>query len=365
MTGIRQSAILGMESSFASGTPTNGWFAPPPGFFCSYTADRSVTAVTAEGSKFVETYAYGAFSGSWDCQFYFDYQYIDIFRLAFESYSCQSNGDGTYTHTFGKANNSRVPSFCIRGKILNRMAGGPAQSDEMTTLKGCIVQSVKFSMSAGSSQVNVTMSGKFADIECDYGNLATTDYKEYNGELVEFSCMFIGTQMNDDTYVSMIDSLSVGVDNNADMLYTTCSAFGVDYYEGVSNFSFSASGYANDPERFKRRAFSGGQTNTPTQPMAKGLRPCADIYLASYNESVRDDGYDDIGEAITESNRSAVFHIEDCVYKTAVWQKGDGSKLQDQISSAECRRITLQVKTSVGNLSTTNAHPVTSAAPTN
>lgn len=321
-----------------------------------------MTRVNTEGSKFWDDIAYGSFSGTFEWTFYMDTEYIEPFYLAFEGYSCSSSG-GQYVHTFQKQNNARIRSFCIRGKLLNRMAGGPSDSDEVTELLGCIVTSVKFSMSAGESATSVTFSGSFADMRSYYGNLSTTDYQEYDGYLTEYSCLFIGNSISDDTYVSMIDSITISVDNNAEMLYTTCSPFAANYYEGVSNFTLSLTGYSNDPARFKRRFYSGGYTNTPTMPMTKGLQPCDDMYIASYDLSVRDGDADDIGEAVTNSDRYVIYHIEECVYRIAQWQKGDGSKLQDSISSAECRKVGLEIKSSIPSIATTNSHPVTSADP--
>lgn len=319
--------------------------------------------MTEEGSKFISTFAYNQFSGTWDMEFYLSYEYIEMLYMAFEGYECTNNGDGTYTHTFSKLNNDRIRSFCLRHKILNRFAGGPPESDEVTELRGCIVKSIKLSMSAGESPTSVTMSGSYADLVSYYGDLATTDWQEFEGDLTEFACLFIGTSMSEDTYVSMIDSIAISLDNNADMLYTTCSPFAVNYYEGISNFTLSLSGYANDPERFRRRMYSGGYTNQYTFPQAKGCDPCEDMYIASYNLSVHDGDADDIGTAIANSTRTVVIHVEDCVYKVASWQKGDGSKLQDSISSAECKRMSISITNDIPSLATTNSHPVTSADP--
>ena len=342
------------------------WIAPPAGTFMSFTLDRAVTKITAEGSKFFESVAYGQVSGSFSLSFYADYDYIEPFYLAFEDYSCQDNGDGTYTHVFKKANNKKIKSFTCRCKVLNRISGGYAGDDEVTELRGCFVKSIKFSSSAGTSQVQVSMSGAFADARTWVGDLMTTDYTEYDGELWEFTCLFYGTDANNDSYVDLVDSLSVSMDNNAEMLYSVCSAFANSYYEGTANFALSASCYSNDPERFRLRTYTGGQsvaTGSPVSPWAKGLKPCADMMIYSYNLSVHDGDAEDIGTAIEQSTRTAAFHVEDCVFKSTQWPAGDGSKLQEQLSSAECRKISLTIKSDIPNLESTNSHPVNSPDP--
>lgn len=365
MTSIRVSMVYSPEDTFRGGKPSSKrWIAPPAGTYMSVTYDRAVTTVYSEGSKMYSTVAYGQVSGSFSWTFMADYEYIEPFYLAFDSYSCASAGNGLYTHTFSKANNSRIKSFCMRVKQLNRMAGGP--KDEVTEFLGCIVQSVKFSASAGSSQVQVTFSGKFADARTWTGALSTTDFVDYNGDLWEFECLFMGTSPSNSTYVEMVDSLSVSIDNGADMTYSTCSPFAVNFYEGQAKFGLSVSCYSNDPDRLKLRAYTGGQsvaTGSPVSPWSKNLAPCSDMVIYSYNVSAKDEGMDDIGEAITESDRTAMFHVEDCVYRVAQWPASDNSKLQEQISGSECKRITLTVKTDIPDLETTNSHPVDSPNP--
>lgn len=365
MTSIRVSAIFQEEDTFCGGLPSGKqWIAPPPGTYVSATYDRAVTKVTAEGSKFFETVAYGQVSGSFSWNFYLDYRYIEPLLRYFEEYSVQNNGDGTYTHTFSKVNNDRPSSFCMRFKQLNRMAGGT--EDEVTELRGCVPQSIKVNFNQGTSQVQVTLSGKFADAYTWIGNLTTTDYQEYDGEMVEFGCLFVGASATDAGYVEMIDSLSITMDNSLDMLYTVCSPFAANYYEGVNSFSMSASCYSNDPERFKLRAYTGGQsvaTGSPANIWAKGLKPCADMIIASYNLAVHDGDADTISEAISDSDRKVLIHIEDCVFKTAQWPASDNSKMQEQISSAECRKMSISITNNIPDLRATNSHPVTSPNP--
>lgn len=325
--------------------------------------NRDVTSVRGEGSKFVQDFAYNAVSGtfSWNC--YLDLEYIEIFRLCFEDYSCTQDGQGHYLHTFRKLNNKKIPSFVFRVAQLDRLAAGP--TDEVTEFRGCFVTSVKLSSSAGNSYVQVSISGNVTDSVMFKGNIPSTDYTEYDGQMAEFTCLFVGDDMNDDTYVSYVDSLSLSVDNGADKLLGICSPFNINFFEGAASFGLSVSAYSNDPERFRQRFFTGGQTISPfpLRPQTKGLQPCASLYIASYNLSVRDGDAGDIGTAIEESDKTFIIHVEDAVYKVAQWPSGDGSKLQEQISSAECRYVTIQIKTDIPSLETTNSHPVTAVTP--
>ena len=105
-------------------------------------------------------------------------------------------------------------------------------------------------------------------------------------------------------------------------------------------------------------------TGTPRSIWAKGLKPCADMVIASYDLSVHDGNADTISEAISESDKKVLINIEDCVFKTAQWPASDNSKMQEQISSAECRKLSISITNDIPDLRSTNSHPVTSPNPT-
>lgn len=366
MTGVRQSVIYALEDDFCKGKPSgDAWIAPPPGSYVSFTMNRDVTSIRQQGSKFIHAYSWGRVYGSFSWKFYLDYEYVEWLRLVFEDYSCTDNGDGTYTHSFSKANNARIPSFCFRVATLDRMVGG--EEDEVTEFRGCFATSAKFSCSAGASYVQVDMSGVVSDAESIVGDLTTTDYQEYDGDLVEFQCLFAGDEMSSDTYVSYIDSVTLSVENSAEGLNVVCSPYFVNYYEGNANFSLSLSAYSNSIDRFRRMFYSGGQSldEMPLYPMCKNMGPCDSLYIASYDLCRRDGTVDgtDMSDAIEQSSKSFAFHVEDAVYKVAQWPSGDGSKLQEQISSAECRKVSLEVRTTIPDLRTRNSHPVTAVTP--
>ena len=90
------------------------------------------------------------------------------------------------------------------------------------------------------------------------------------------------------------------------------------------------------------------------EPMAKGMAPLKSIRLASTSDPVTDED-----NSLNNPTRvySAQFEITDTVIKSLTWPKGDGSKIQDQISSAECKNITLTIYTDKATYDPTGADP--------
>lgn len=376
MTGVRQSFVFCREKNgFDTGkATTDQWIAPPPGSFLSTTHTRSVTKVYTEGSKHFDTLAYGQLNGSWEWTFTMDYDYLEPFLLAFEDQTI--SGD---TITFGKSNSKRVPSFCIMRRVLNRLTDGVWESglsDETVVLTGCVVKTIRFSKSAGASQISVSMNGFYAD---EHMVLSSSDlaplYQDYNGNLVEFECMFVGG-VSTDNYVANTESLSVGIENSASAVFTTCTPIASNFSESQTSYSFGTMAYSNDPRRYKQRVYNGG-SGSRLYPGHKNMTPIPLITLASYN--AEDIEYDDNGgkdidlaSAYKSAGRTATFELDTVAIKSLTWQKGDGSRLQDQINSTDCKTVTLKVKTPVykaKSISTidamwgsSNPHKVTVAA---
>ena len=347
MTGVRESFIFALEDAFGEGKGNaNPWIAPPPGSFFNSTHSRQATKIYTVGSKFFDTVAYGQLNGSFNWTFNFDYYYLEPLQLAFEKVGYVPSADGThYTHTFEKVNNMRVPSFSVRRKILNQMAGGPDYSDEITELRGCVVRNISFSKAAGTSQLQVTFTGFYTDERMYKGELDATDYKPYEGKLSEYMCMFIG-DVGSDAYVANTESLEFSLENNSDAVYNTCSPFAGIYYEGRTNVTFGTTCYSNNPSNYKQRVYSGGYKNDVFKPQAKGLKPIPKVTLAAYDKSIRDDEYGDIdnySQALADSDESMVVEITDVVIKSLTWPKGNDQKLPDTISSAECRNLKITI----------------------
>ena len=347
MTGIRESFVFALEDTFGDGKATNKpWIAPPPGSFFNSGHNRQATKIYTVGSKFFDTVAYGQLNGTFNWTFVFDYYYLEPLQLVFERTGVTPADDGIhFTHTFEKYNNTRVPSFTVRRKILNEMAGGPQYSDEITELRGCVVRNISFSKASGTSQLQVTMTGFYTDERMYKGDLDATDYKEYSGKLSEYMCMFVGS-ISDDHYVANTESLEFSIENNSDAIYNTCSPFAKLYYEGRTNCTFGTTCYSNNPSNYKQRVYSGGFDDKQLRPLAKGLKPIPLITLAAYDKSIRDDDYWDIVNyetALTQSDESMTVTLTDVVIKSLTWPKGNDQKLQDTISSAECRNIRLDI----------------------
>ena len=368
MTAIRKSVVFGRESKFKGGA--SDWIAPPPGTFISCGHNRTTSRINTTGSKTFDTMGFGQMTGSWEWSYTFDYDYLEPLLLAFEKYSCEpvtdENGKetGMYKHTFSKANNYRVGSFCIREKVLNVMAGGPEGSDEMVDRYGAVVKTIRFNKTSAEGPISVTQNGFYCDEKMQKGELTGTDFTVYDGHLAEFMCMFIGDEATADNYVAMTETLNVSLENNASAIPITCTPFAGGYHEGLTQIAFSTTAYSNDPSRYKQRVYSGGFDNTALRPMSKNMAPIKRMILKSYNATVRDaDGNIDLEKSIAGSTRSVTFIIDDCVIKSLTWQKGDGSKLQDQISSAECRNLTIEVVNDISDITKTNHHKVTSNAP--
>lgn len=342
MTGIRKSFVTGMESKFKGGT--TDWICPPPGSFISCGHSRTTSRINSTGCKTFDAVGFGQMSGSWEWDYTFSYDYLEPLLYVFEDYDCTPLSNGLYKHTFSKMNIGRVPSFSIREKVLNRMAGGPTGSDETVERYGAVVKSFRMNKQSSEGPISMSQSGFYCDEKMTKGNLTSTDFKPFNGDLAEFMCMFIGDTASSDTYVAMTETLNISVENNSAAIPVVCTPFAGGYSEGLTQIGFSTTAYSNDPARYKQRVYSGGFDNTQLRPMSKGMHPIKRIILMSYNGSVRSaNGEPDIDASIKASTRSISFIIDDCVIKSLTWQKGNGSKLQDQISSAECRNLTIEV----------------------
>lgn len=403
MTGIRQSIVFSREKEGEYGQgkdPAAMWLAPPPGTFFTSTHNRNVQRIQTTGSKFWDAQAYGQLGGSWSWTFTMDYNYLEPFYFLFESIDSNSGltspaasgidagmgvsmSDTTgIIHTFQKINNDRVKSFTVLRKINNQMVGG--SRNEITQLTGCVVKSFQFQRSAATSKIDVSLSGFYSNErllaeDADLTSIWPTDYQEYDdsdGGLIEYSCLYAGG-LGDGEYMANTESISIGVDNSAAAVYSVCSPFASNYYEGLTNISFSTTCYSTDPLQYKTRLYSGGFTNRPPQvdgayvPMSKGMKPVPKMCIGCYSNQInRDDptyepdpgtaGQDSlpsnnnqantaytrtVAEAFADSVFALGFQLDQVVIKSLPWQKGDGSKLQDSISSSEAQKLIMYVKT--------------------
>ena len=375
MTSVRQSFVFGAESEYGKGKASGyKWIAPPPGSYISTEHSRAAQRVQSTGTKFWDTVAYGKLTGSFTWTFTLDYNYLEPFFFAFEEYTTPATESKDYStgndkdntgryhtsgyYTFAKKDYSRVKSFTIRRKIINNITGNTGK-DELSELRGCVIRNVRMAKASNTSQVNVTFTGFYSNEKLVEGTLNTTDFKPYDGKLAEYMCMYTTDSSSPNTasdyvYVANTDSLELSIGNNLDAIFTTCSPFAKNYYEGVSDFAFSTSCYSDDPERYKLRVYGGGSKVNPTStggntyvPATKGLTPLKGIRLYTYDGTATDSTSDEPSSTtdtvISNSENIMMIDIRECVIKSLTWPKGD-SKLQDVISSAECKNIWLQFK---------------------
>lgn len=476
MTAARQSQVFVLEKEFGKGRPydDNGvplanWTHFPPGTFMQFTLQRATTRINTSGSKFFDSIAYGQLRGKWDLNFVLDYNYLEPLLLVFDKYNCVQmmrsrtraseydqwsewsdweplNGllptdtntaqyETCYEHYFTKRNGNRVPSFAVREVILHGIAGNDDEyPDEIRYIKGCVCESIRFSQSAGNSQMAVSMSGFYVNEEMHRVALDATDYEDYDGDidgLIEYFCLFLD-KFIDPYYVANTESLNIDVALNTAPIANTCCPFSQQFYEGYTTFQFGTTCWANDPKRYKERMYRGGKTtniqtlfpgdigydsedtwrnyndnilaertanytnsgadpyttqtnlrNKATlakpdgymfKPACKGLAPMDDAWMVSYNLCRADvtaadkapgsphaDDYPAVGKhsirkAIDKSDKMVKVHITKTVINSATWQKGDGSKLYDQLSSTECRLIDITIRNHTPKLANTKTN---------
>ncbi len=363
MADPRKSVAIALETgefgkgNVAANSAGKGiFYSLPPGTWCSHSNEFRTESVYATGSKLRETATYGPFSGSWNIHFIMDYEHTEFLDLVFENHTVSSavsgvttdDGAAVYDHTWTKNNANFIKPFVIREKLLNRIANSVNESalDEVILLKGCLVKSIEFNRTQQGSQMEVRMSGLFADMEVQLAELTATDYTVYDNTVgpSQYSCMFLD-QEDQDNYVRDVDSHSVKLSMDTSLVYNGCSPFATTYFEGQSHISWDAKTFANDPEKkFQLRPFSGGKDAAHLKPMAKNLQPMEHVFFTTYNLSMRDDGYTSITNAIDASPYIIRFVLDDSTVNAMSWPDGEGEKITDSLQSVECSQLTLTVR---------------------
>lgn len=333
------------------------YYTLPPGTWCSHSNEYKAESIYTTGSKLRDTAAYGPFSGSWSIHFIMDYEHTEFLDLVFDSHQVSTavsgvttdQGESVYNHTWTKSNATFIKPFVIREKLLNRIANSVNENalDEVVLLKGCIVRSVEFNRNQQGSQMEVRMSGLFADMEVQLAELSVTDYTPYDNTVgpTQYSCMFLD-QENDEGYVRDVDSHSVKLDLDTSLVYNTCTPFATAYFEGQTHITWDAKTFANDPlKKFQLRPFSGGKDAMHLKPMAKGLMPMEEAYFTTYNLSMRDDeAVDTFVDAISTSPYLLRFELQDSTVNAMSWPDGEGEKITDSLQGVETTRLILTVR---------------------
>ena len=430
MTSTRQSFCIALEKDFGKGNPGTTWTAVPPGSFLQTTSKRDVTRINTMGKRWADAFAYGQFKGTWDWNFVLDYNYLEPLLLIYDTYEYK-NGVHTFTMSANKRPPSfcirRVILHGIAGNKdtypdeIGIIKGCVATTLRFSQSGGTSQMNVQM----GGFYVNEELHRvRLQSTDAD-------PYENVDG-LAEYFCLFMD-ELADECYVANTESLGVDVGSSASPIANTCCPFSQQWYQGYLQFAFNTSCYANDPKRYKERVFRGGRSSgtKPTSdqaarhtsfghehgakysgvynaqfyergrvtdkdftnassygtdikdttlynggymltPGCKGLAPLDNAYVVSYSKCIE---YDEEGQskgvtnAITTSDKYVMFHIQKCAMASATWQKGDGSKLYDQLSSAECQMIDIAIKNTVGSSLITSAaghtafalHPATLA----
>ena len=87
---------------------------------------------------------------------------------------------------------------------------------------------------------------------------------------------------------------------------------------------------------------------TAISPKAKRMKPIPEMNIVSYTSELDDDNFSSVANTYAASDKSSCMTLEDVTIKSLTWQKGDGSKLQDQINSTEFRKFKLVIKNHLG-----------------
>lgn len=361
MTAIRTSLAFAFESEFRGGPKDGKYLAAPPNSFFTHGHQRSTNRQNTMGTKKFDYIAYGSYHGTWSWSFTADYHYLEPLLAVFEDYKVEAIKEGSettgYWHTFRKDDAGRVPTMCFRRVQLNKQAGGK-NGDEVLYITGAVCTDFNISVNAGQSQVNVSMSGFSAEEHVEIKQLSHTDFKGYDGEHVNFACLFTSGAPSKDSYVGNVQALRVTVKNNAERIWSTCGPIMGEYYEGVSNYEVTANIYSTNP-LFRNRLYTGGRAPVEGETTSaviggktvtyvprvrcKKLAPMGSMCITSYSECA--EGDEDFITAMKKSPFRMDISISDVVFKSMSWERGESAMLMDNLSSAECRSVEFTITT--------------------
>ena len=178
MTAIRKSYLIAPETSFGSGVPKDGkWYPVPQGFYLSWNGSTQASSLYGTGAKIRQNSIYGQFQGSWSASYVMDFNNLEFLSIIFDAEDNSSpeaidstdntkanfltDINGVYEHRFVKINSRRQKSFVIKERVLNIIAGG--SHDEENLLKGVLARNIQGARSTSGSQMALEMSGVFAD----------------------------------------------------------------------------------------------------------------------------------------------------------------------------------------------------------
>lgn len=289
-----------------------------------------------------------------------------------------------YKHTFKKSDIKRVPTMCFRRLQLNHQVGGK-HGDEIMEIYGAVCTEWAISSAAGESQIQVNMSGfAYRPIKKLVPFLDTTEYNAYNGEHVMFACLFGSWTAGKDTYISDVQTLRANIKNNVSRILSTCGPVITNYQEGKTEYDLTLNIYSKDA-LFRDRLFTGGRNpeswmpnyDTVTvyedtygqvvdqnngvsskgpygylrTPLCKNLAPMPQASIVSYDTCRDIEAGQDLGTTIDEADFKFSLMVDQIVFKQMSMERGDSSKLMDNLTSAECRDMWIEVLSDVEDYS--------------
>ena len=268
MTGIRTSGVYRYEDKFGKEDKSAPILLFGEISSSNFTSKNNYQNLTSIGTKFRTSEVEGKFGGTFTINTILNYATLEMLRMMFEEYKCEDLGTGMYRHTYTKVNGKRPPSFTYIEKTLNRMTGGDEVEDITCAYLGCVAHTMNFTQDSSGATVGVTISGNYAWQRDDYGDLDETDWRPYDSDPVLWNCMEI-----DGEKIANVETFGFGAQNSAQMIYSTCSRKASNYYEQGVTFTANATVYSDNPSVFRKRVYSGGDTNDETEPRIKGLKP--------------------------------------------------------------------------------------------
>lgn len=170
--------------------------------------------------------------------------------------------------------------------------------------------------------------------------------------------------------MSDVQSLRVTIKNNAERIWPTCGPIMTNYQEGKSEYELTVNIYSKDPT-FRNRLFTGGQAPNSTMPnyktaqvtidnqtkqvgylespLCKKLLPMPQAAIVSYDTCRDIEEGQDLGTTVASADFRFAIYADDIVFKQMSWERGDSSRVMDNLSSAECRAMCVEVLSDVPN----------------
>lgn len=326
----RQSFVFARETEYGKGHDPEEmlgyWYQPPPASSFKYTYSRDGRNLTQVGQRTWKEVAYGKVSGSWQWTFPLDYDYLEPFLFVYDTYSFATNETTLGYHSFSRSEEGITPSFCVRVKTLHRAVGG--QGDQFDDLYGCMVTAMKLSVSAGNSQIMVSLNGVFTDMVTGVegaptGVLGALDYTHRPNNAVRFACFYIG-----DEAIADVLSVSVQSKTNISTVHSILNPVARSRCDKGSSYLFSCTIFSKTPAVLRQRVYTGGYS-ADRATNRTGLAPIPQVSLIS------EDG----------DNKMTVV-VEDVVVRSMGFNEEDGL-LVDTLDSVDCRNVSLAIRNNI------------------